>query len=156
MHSQGVIHRDIKSANLLLKNESDIVITDFGVSVHNINCTSICNSKQLNGTLNWMAPELLLGEKYDCRVDTWSMGCTILEMLTGNVPFPDLYYLDARSDLELIFYIDKVQIISKTKYITISDDMWNFLKQIMVIDWKKRPTCQEIYDNIHLYPWLSL
>ena len=81
LHENDIIHRDIKGDNTLLKNDV-WKIGDFGISKFKPDC----DYGTVIGTPHWMAPEIFLGQQYDKKVDIWSLGCTVVEMLTGNPP----------------------------------------------------------------------
>eukprot|EP00998_Keelungia_sp_KM082_P010600 NODE_67_length_2888_cov_53.890257_g63_i0.p1 GENE.NODE_67_length_2888_cov_53.890257_g63_i0~~NODE_67_length_2888_cov_53.890257_g63_i0.p1 ORF type:complete len:415 (+),score=77.21 NODE_67_length_2888_cov_53.890257_g63_i0:66-1310(+) len=85
LHEHGVVHRDLKSDNLLLSDKNQIVVSDFGCC-GNFN-DSRGKSTTVAGTRRWMAPEVFSGEGHDSSVDIWSLGCCVLEMLTGEAPF---------------------------------------------------------------------
>lgn len=85
-HSKGVIHRDLKPENLLLDGDDNLKIADFGWSVHAVRDNrrgTVC------GTLDFLAPEMCEGEKYDSSVDVWSIGILLYEMLFGAPPFEE-------------------------------------------------------------------
>lgn len=98
LHDQGVIHRDIKCANLLVSsNENIIKLADFGISTQITNTLKSGVRKGNEGVAmtcigspNWMAPEILLGQGATSKSDVWSLGSTLVEMLTGKPPFYNL------------------------------------------------------------------
>lgn len=84
LHSVGVVYRDLKPENCLLDVDGNLLLTDFGLSKV-AEDGSTCNS--LLGTPEYMAPEILLGQDYDSKVDWWSLGALMYDLLTGNPPF---------------------------------------------------------------------
>ncbi|TDH67545.1 hypothetical protein CCR75_006925 [Bremia lactucae] len=84
-HHQHVIHRDIKPENLLLSDEGTIQLADFGWSSANV--TAANRRDTLCGTLDYLSPEMIRGEKYDESVDIWAVGIIMYELLVGKPPF---------------------------------------------------------------------
>eukprot|EP01114_Cavostelium_apophysatum_P020710 TRINITY_DN701_c0_g1_i1.p1 TRINITY_DN701_c0_g1~~TRINITY_DN701_c0_g1_i1.p1 ORF type:complete len:358 (+),score=89.20 TRINITY_DN701_c0_g1_i1:20-1093(+) len=84
LHSQKVIHRDMKAANILLSEDGVVKIADFGISTQ-LNATVTGNQKTMIGTTYWMAPEILK-EHYNYKIDIWSLGITAIEMAEGHPP----------------------------------------------------------------------
>jgi serine/threonine-protein kinase len=85
-HRQGVVHRDIKPANLMwLVDNKVIKLTDFGIA--RITDSSKTKTGMVLGTPSYMSPEQLSGKKVDGRSDLFSLGVTLYQMLTGNLPF---------------------------------------------------------------------
>jgi serine/threonine-protein kinase len=84
-HEQGVIHRDIKSANLLITSDGKLKITDFGIA--RLDTSNLTMVGSIIGTPNSMAPEQFMGLTADRRSDVFSAGVVFYEMLTGQRPF---------------------------------------------------------------------
>ncbi|TWU08329.1 serine/threonine-protein kinase [Stieleria varia] len=86
-HRQGVLHRDVKPANLLLDQDDNLWITDFGVAKA-IESVGQTRTNDVVGTLRYMAPEHFLGSA-NPRSDVYSLGCTLYELLAGHPAFDD-------------------------------------------------------------------
>ncbi|XP_059663092.1 serine/threonine/tyrosine-protein kinase HT1 [Cornus florida] len=84
LHSQGVIHRDLKSNNLLLNDDMRVKVADFGTSCLETQCRE---SKGNTGTYRWMAPEMIKGKPYTRKVDVYSFGIVLWELTTALLPF---------------------------------------------------------------------
>jgi len=82
----GVVYRDLKPENCLLDAEGHLLLTDFGLSKVAVDENDKCNS--ILGTVDYMAPEVVLGQKYGMAVDWWSFGALGFDLLTGAPPFP--------------------------------------------------------------------
>lgn len=93
-HERGIVHRDLKPANLRLTPDGRLKILDFGLAqlmphVSDLTITAaLTNSHEVSGTLPYMAPEQLRGEKANASNDIWSAGAVLYEMATGKRPFP--------------------------------------------------------------------
>eukprot|EP01123_Difflugia_compressa_P005860 TRINITY_DN17982_c0_g1_i1.p1 TRINITY_DN17982_c0_g1~~TRINITY_DN17982_c0_g1_i1.p1 ORF type:complete len:469 (-),score=115.97 TRINITY_DN17982_c0_g1_i1:67-1473(-) len=86
LHSLGIIYRDLKPENILLTREGDLVITDFGLAKEGLHGDNARTATRA-GTPEYLAPEVIKGEKYTKAVDWWSLGILIYEMLVGTPPF---------------------------------------------------------------------
>ncbi len=91
IHAAGLVHRDVKPANVLLSGEpgsEHAYITDFGVARNVATQSGLTQTGRFVGTLDYVAPEQISGESIDARVDVYALGCLLYKLLTGEVPFP--------------------------------------------------------------------
>ncbi|KDQ21361.1 hypothetical protein BOTBODRAFT_25796 [Botryobasidium botryosum FD-172 SS1] len=94
LHKAGIIHRDIKAANILVTSTGKILLCDFGVSALLVSSQS--KRTTFAGTPHWMAPEVITeGSRYDTKADIWSLGITIYEIFMGSPPHSELEQLRA-------------------------------------------------------------
>ena len=93
LHSQGLVHRDIKGANLLTTKDGTVKLADFGVAMK---LTESFKSMSIVGTPYWMAPEIVeQSGRCTTSCDIWSVGCTVIELLTGKPPYFELEPMSA-------------------------------------------------------------
>jgi len=97
-HTRGIIHRDLKSTNVMLTSEGRVKVLDFGLAkrlradvlAENAPTQTLVDQEQAAGTFAYMAPEVLRGTPADERADIWALGVMLYEMSTGQRPFPDV------------------------------------------------------------------
>uniref|UniRef100_A0A2C9M767 Protein kinase domain-containing protein n=2 Tax=Biomphalaria glabrata TaxID=6526 RepID=A0A2C9M767_BIOGL len=140
LHKNGVIHRDIKGPNVLLEDENNIRITDFGLAKF---IDDSDNTMEL-GTCRWMAPEVVNRkpdtEPYNFKADIWSEGCTALEMITAKVPYHD------RSNIaNIIFTLHNGE--SPKLPDNISERMLRLLKKTFVINHVERFSAEKLIEE---------
>lgn len=87
LHAEGILHRDLKSENLLLDEDMCVKVADFGISCLESQCGS---PKGFTGTYRWMAPEMIKEKNHTKKVDVYSFGIVLWELLTALTPFDDM------------------------------------------------------------------
>lgn len=145
LHQQGIVHRDIKGANILVTKDSVVKLADFGVSAatrggdHGLSTSHM----QVAGSPYWMAPEIISFEGCSLVSDIWSVGCTVIELLTGFPPYHEL------SDVSAIFRIvtDECPPLPDD----ISPECQHFLQSCFLKDVNTRPGA----DVLLHHAWLT-
>jgi tetratricopeptide (TPR) repeat protein len=84
-HQAGIVHRDVKPANIFVRTDGTVKIMDFGVA--RLATSSMTGTGSIVGTADYMSPEQVKGEHVDGRSDLFSVGCMLFELLTGQRPF---------------------------------------------------------------------
>ena len=86
-HARGLVHRDVKPANVLLDDAGNSYLCDFGLTKNVSSASGLTGTGQLVGTLEYIAPEAIQGAPVDGRADQYSLACMLYECLTGEPPF---------------------------------------------------------------------
>jgi serine/threonine protein kinase len=143
LHRRGIMHRDIKGANILIDNEGTAKISDFGISKRNeYQMAYRFNSRMsLQGSVYWMAPEVIKSKGYSAKVDIWSLGCLVLEMFTGHHPW--------RQYDEVAALYRLGQSTNPTPPIPpdLSPEAQDFLDKCFTIDPEMRPTAEDLLKH---------
>eukprot|EP01006_Ploeotia_vitrea_P034393 TRINITY_DN65748_c5_g2_i1.p1 TRINITY_DN65748_c5_g2~~TRINITY_DN65748_c5_g2_i1.p1 ORF type:complete len:1089 (-),score=97.91 TRINITY_DN65748_c5_g2_i1:49-3177(-) len=138
LHDNGYMHRDIKGANILVAVDGSVKISDFG-SASQIQDVTF----SLKGTPYWMSPEMIQQKEYTFSADIWSLGCTVLEMLTGKPPWT---FVDGIKNQLAVMNL----IISDNELPLppgLSATCVSFLRRCLVVDASKRATAEQLLDH---------
>lgn len=136
LHKKHVIHRDIKPENILLGMHGELKIADFGWSVH----APSDRRKTQCGTLDYLPPEIVNYTSYNNKVDLWSLGVLMYELLVGEAPFEDSQVLTykriVRCEMTVPSYV--------------SPEAIDLIKSLLVVDPEKRLPL----DRVQKHPWI--
>jgi len=88
LHAQGIVHRDVKPSNIMLRASGSAALTDFGLA-KGAASTLLTRPGQVLGTLDYLAPEVVRGEEATSASDLYALGCVAFECLAGRPPFAD-------------------------------------------------------------------
>ena len=143
LNKLNIIHRDIKPANILLSNEKEVKIADFGLS--KILCSSEDLSMTFCGSPMYMAPELLNKESYNIHADVWAIGLILYELVYGFNPFKDCKHIDT-----LLLSVKDNSIffpqLNKNKD-QISEECIDLLKSMLEKDLSRRITIDQVLKH---------
>ncbi|XP_055823160.1 mitogen-activated protein kinase kinase kinase 1-like [Solanum dulcamara] len=138
LHDRNVVHRDIKCANILVHANGSVKLADFGLA----KATKFNDVKSFKGTALWMAPEVVNRKNhgYGLAADIWSLGCTVLEMLTRQFPYS---HLD--NQMQVLYRIGKGEPPAVPN--TLSVDARNFINHCLQVDPSARPTATQLLEH---------
>ncbi|KAF5316572.1 hypothetical protein D9619_006466 [Psilocybe cf. subviscida] len=142
LHTSDVVHCDLKAANILTTKNGNVKLSDFGVS---LNLRAMEREiKDVAGTPNWMAPEVIELKGASTKSDIWSLGCTVIELLTGRPP-----YAEVANSMSVMFRIveDGMPPMPEES----SEMLKDFLEQCFHKDPALRPSAEMLCEH----PWLK-
>ena len=149
LHKQGILHRDLKADNLLVDYHGTCKISDFGTVRRSESIYSNVEDMSLQGSIFWMAPEVVsLSRKgYSAKVDIWSLGCVVLEMLAGRRPWSDEEAVHAMFKIGAERCAPPVPVDCK-----LSKPASHFLRNCFEIDPDRRPTASRLLEHVFAWP----
>ncbi|KAI4343221.1 hypothetical protein MLD38_027750 [Melastoma candidum] len=141
LHKNGIMHRDIKGANILVDNRGCIKLADFGASKQVVELATVSVAKSMKGTPYWMAPEVILQTGHSFSADIWSVGCTVIEMATGKPPWSQQY-----REVAALFYIGTTKSHPPIPE-HLSHELKDFLRQCLQKEPQMRPTASQLLQH---------
>ncbi|MCJ1470855.1 hypothetical protein MMC07_009502 [Pseudocyphellaria aurata] len=146
LHTEGVLHCDLKADNILLDIDGTCKISDFGISKKTDNIYGNDVTYNMQGSVFWMAPEVIRshGQGYSAKVDIWSLGCVVLEMFAGRRPW---------SKEEAVGAIYKLGSLNQAPPIpddvssNISAAALGFMLDCFTVDPRERPTAETLKQH---------
>ncbi|WOL09447.1 mitogen-activated protein kinase kinase kinase 1-like isoform X1 [Canna indica] len=137
LHERNVVHRDIKCANILVHANGSVKLADFGLAKE---ITKFNMLKSCKGSVYWMAPEVVNPRKtYGPACDIWSLGCTVLEMLTCQIPYPNLEWTQA------LFRIGRGEQPPIPNHL--SRDARDFIRKCVRVNPDDRPSASQLLEH---------
>ncbi|KQJ98302.1 mitogen-activated protein kinase kinase kinase NPK1 [Brachypodium distachyon] len=143
LHRNGIIHRDIKGANILVDNKGCIKLADFGASKQVEKLATA--AKTMKGTPYWMAPEVIVGSGHDFSADIWSVGCTVIEMATGKTPWNQEI-----QEVSLLYYVGTTK-----SHPPIPEHLSPEAKDFLLKCLQKEPELRSSASNLLQHPFVT-
>ena len=134
LHSINIVHRDLKTLNILLDDECNGFVADFGLSGMMKDNQDLCGGV---GTPNYTAPEVLAHQRYGNKVDIYSYGVVLWEIATGKVPYSEM------STMAIYEYV-----VTRGWRLTIPNDISVILQKLISRCWSRNPSDRPTFDEI--------
>ncbi|KAI3601258.1 hypothetical protein WG66_013258 [Moniliophthora roreri] len=146
LHSLGIVHGDIKGVNILVDNNLQCCLADFGLAAAATESQNITSaSGAIKGSLRWLAPEVYMSvqngpEKDKCPRDVYAFACTIYEIMTGQPPFHDLL------EAALIYHVLMLKARpERPTDVWCPDNVWNLVERCWAEDPQQRPRTEQVH-----------
>ncbi|RKP20916.1 kinase-like protein, partial [Rozella allomycis CSF55] len=140
LHDQGVIHRDIKGANILTTKDGRVKLADFGVSV---GFSDTQDDSMIIGSPYWMTPEVIELSGVNTGSDIWSVGCTTIELIQGQPPY---FHLSPMAALYRIV---------NDEHPPLPDGISNALKDFLMLTFQKDVNLRVSASKLLRHPWIT-
>ncbi|KAH8918760.1 Pkinase-domain-containing protein [Atractiella rhizophila] len=145
LHTKNILHRDLKADNILVDLAGVCKISDFGISKRSDNIYEINANMSLQGSIFWMAPEVVSNQKkgYSAKIDIWSLGCVVLEMFCGRRPWSD------EEAIQAMFKLGAERLAPPVPSdVTLSQVAAHFLSNCFIVDSEQRPTAARLLQHV--------
>lgn len=142
LHNQGVLHRDLKAANILTNKKGNVKLADFGVAIK-LSSESNNDDIPILGSPFWMAPEIIEMNPPTSACDIWSIGCIVIELLTGSPPY---FHLPAPAALYRI---------ATDVHPPLPDSISPALQDFIMLCFHKEPAMRATAAKLLEHPWIT-
>ncbi|KAF1314477.1 Ste/ste11 protein kinase, partial [Globisporangium splendens] len=142
LHSKNIVHHDIKPSNILVDQHGVVKLAGFGAS-RLISSSTCVNNESMRGTPNYMAPEVIKQTSRSRKSDIWSVGCSVLRLLTGQPFWGDMKF---DSQISLLYYVANLETMPPLPG-ELSDEARSFIAACLKIDPMLRPSTLELLQH---------
>ena len=142
LHVQGVLHRDIKAANILTTKEGMVKLADFGVATK-LSADGLAGEQGVVGSPYWIAPEIIEMSTPTAACDIWSVGCIVIELLTGKPPYYEL------APMAALFRI------VQDDYPPLPEGISQALRDFLLLCFQKEPVMRSSAEKLLRHAWLQ-